>query len=834
MNRMLINATQQEELRVALVSGQILYDLDIERRGREQKKANIYEGEVSQIVPSLEALFVNYGPDRQGFLPFKEIAPEYLRGAPFADISVIKETLKVGSKLMVQVEKEERGNKGAALTTYISLPGCYLVLMPNNPGAGGISRRIEGDDRSDMREVLSSLEIPEGMGLIVRTAGVGRSAEELQWDLSVLLNLWSAIQKASQERNPPFLIHQESDVVMRAMRDYLRKEIGEIIVDNPEVFEKAKQNIALIRPDFSNRLKLYKDQVPLFSRFQIEHQIESAFQHEVRLPSGGAIVIDHTEALVSIDINSGKATKGSDIEETALNTNLEAAEEIARQLRLRDLGGLIVIDFIDMSSIRNQREVENRLREALKMDRARIQVGRISRFGLLEMSRQRLRPSLGEASEAPCPRCSGQGKIRSIESLALSIMRVIEEDALKEKTKQIQAQLPVEVATYLLNEKRRALSEIERRNQITILVIPNPHLETPHYKISRLRADEMLEHPETISSYTLVEKPAVEAAVQMSQPQTLEEPAIKSLQTPPAISKTKEKPGIFSRIVTALFTVSKQDETQIKKEKERTGTSPRFQKTGSGAAQAKRGRSQRDSTSREGGYKRQGMGGGKHKTHGYNKPMRGQKRDFTKRDFTKRVPAELSEQPVSKHVEKIEATTAVRHREEPAKIIPQKEITAAPSIPLIPIEAYEKDFTRTTSTKHPHKEMQETKKIPEKKIEERKLAGVENKVAKPEERSARQIPAAREIPQPKVVQPKVEIQAQALEEIKQIKEKSQSLTSSRSKKGKKSAFSARGKQSTVRRFGGNYTKRRGYLRTSSVKPASDFSEAPIKHEETEK
>lgn len=865
MNRMLINATQQEELRVALVSGQILYDLDIERRSREQKKANIYQGEVSQIVPSLEALFVNYGSDRQGFLPFKEIAPEYLRGAPFADISVIKDTLKVGSKLMVQVEKEERGNKGAALTTYISLPGCYLVLMPNNPGAGGISRRIEGDDRSDMREILSSLEIPEGMGLIVRTAGVGRSAEELQWDLSVLLNLWSAIQKASQERSAPFLIHQESDVVMRAMRDYLRKEIGEIIVDNPAVFEKAKQHIALIRPDFSNRLKLYKDQVPLFSRFQIEHQIESAFLHEVRLPSGGAIVIDHTEALVSIDINSGKATKGSDIEETALNTNLEAADEIARQLRLRDLGGLIVIDFIDMSFIRNQREVENRLREALKMDRARIQVGRISRFGLLEMSRQRLRPSLGEASEAPCPRCSGQGKIRSIESLALSIMRVIEEDALKEKTKQIQAQLPVEVATYLLNEKRRALSDIEHRNQISILVIPNPHLETPHYKISRLRADEILENSENISSYTLVEKPVVEAATQMSQPQTFEEPAIKSLQTQPAVTKPKEKTGIFTRIVSALFVGSKQSEpAPVKKEKERTAASPRFQKnTASASAPARRERTtrpQRENTSRDrdqGYNKRQNMGGGnRQKPQGYNKPMKGPKRDITKRitpeastqavsrempaqAVTREIPAqavvrEIPAHAATRQTAKVETSAPVHTRPEAEKIVPHKEITAAPSIPVIPIEAYEKDFARTTPPKHHHKDTQETRKVPEKKAAEIKQES-ETKVVLSEETSARHIPAAKRIPQPAVI-PAETAQSQSPETKKEINENSPSLTASRSKKGK-SSFAPRGKQSTVRRFGGTYAKRRGYLRTSGVKAASEVSgaaEGIVKEKETEK
>lgn len=561
MNRMLINATQQEELRVALVSGQTLYDLDIERPGREQKKANIYKGRVSRVEPSLEAVFVDYGAERHGFLPFKEIAPDYLNLKPgqSVDYSMFKDSIRVGRELMIQVEKEERGNKGAALTTYISLPGCYLVLMPNNPGAGGISRRIEGEDRAGMREIFSALNVPDGTGLIVRTAGVGKSIEELQWDLDILLKHWSAIKTAYHARPAPFLIHQESDVIMRAIRDYLRPEIGEILVDNQNLFNKTKQHIETIRPDFANRIKLYTDTIPLFSRFQIEHQIESAFQREVRLPSGSTIVIDHTEALVSIDINSGRATKGGDIEETALNTNLEAADEIARQLRLRDLGGLIVIDFIDMASNRNQREVENRLREALKMDRARIQVGRISRFGLLEMSRQRLRPSLGETTEKLCPRCRGQGKVRAIESLALSILRVIEEDAMKEKTVQIQAQLPVEIATYLLNEKRSIINQIEQRHNVKLVVIPNPHVESPHYKLTRLRSDEVLPPEESPASYTLAEQPTIEEITPTTVTPTTsgtEEPAVKHLPLSPALPQPKSA-GFFARLFASLFGAKK-------------------------------------------------------------------------------------------------------------------------------------------------------------------------------------------------------------------------------------------------------------------------------------
>ncbi|CBG87913.1 ribonuclease E [Citrobacter rodentium] len=493
MKRMLINATQQEELRVALVDGQRLYDLDIESPGHEQKKANIYKGKITRIEPSLEAAFVDYGAERHGFLPLKEIAREYFPASYNAHGRPnIKDVLREGQEVIVQIDKEERGNKGAALTTFISLAGSYLVLMPNNPRAGGISRRIEGDDRTELKEALASLELPEGMGLIVRTAGVGKSAEALQWDLSFRLKHWEAIQKAAESRPAPFLIHQESNVIVRAFRDYLRQDIGEILIDNPKVMEMARQHIAALgRPDFSSKIKLYTGEIPLFSHYQIESQIESAFQREVRLPSGGSIVIDSTEALTAIDINSARATRGGDIEETAFNTNLEAADEIARQLRLRDLGGLIVIDFIDMTPVRHQRAVENRLREAVRQDRARIQISHISRFGLLEMSRQRLSPSLGESSHHVCPRCSGTGTVRDNESLSLSILRLIEEEALKENTQEVHAIVPVPIASYLLNEKRTAVNAIEtRQNGVRCVIVPNDQMETPHYSVLRVRKGE--------------------------------------------------------------------------------------------------------------------------------------------------------------------------------------------------------------------------------------------------------------------------------------------------------------------------------------------------------
>ncbi len=496
MKRMLINATQQEEFRVALVDGQKLYDLDIESLGHEQKKGSIYKGKITRIEPSLEAAFVDYGEERHGFLPLKEISCEYFL-LPITTHSRfnIKNVIREGQEIIVQIDKEERGNKGAALTTFISLAGSYLVLMPNNPRSGGISRRIEGNDRTKLKEVLSSLELPDGMSLIIRTAGVGKSSEALQWDLDFRLKHWQAIKKAAEARPAPFLIHQESNVVIRTFRDYLRPDIEEILIDNPKITDLAKEHIASLgRPDFTSKIKLYNGEIPLFSYYQIESQIESAFQHEVRLPSGGSIMIDTTEALTAIDINSARSTRGGDIEETALNTNLEAANEISRQLRLRDLGGLIVIDFIDMTPIRHQREVENYLREAVLQDRARIQIGRISRFGLLELSRQRLSPSLGESSHHICPRCNGTGTIRDNESLSLSILRLIEEEALKENTYAVHAIVPVPIASYLLNEKRDAINEIEKRQgavrSIRAIIVPNDQMQTPHYSVLRIRKGE--------------------------------------------------------------------------------------------------------------------------------------------------------------------------------------------------------------------------------------------------------------------------------------------------------------------------------------------------------
>jgi len=540
MKRMLINATQPEELRVALVDGQKLYDFDIEIPAKEQKKSNIYKGSITRIEPSLEAAFVSYGSERHGFLPFKEISPAYLGLQQDEEYTRrdIKDLLKEGQEVIVQIEKEERGTKGAALTTYVSLAGSYLVLMPNNPRAGGISRRIEGEIRSDMRDVMSSLQIPEGMGLIVRTAGGGKSVEELQWDLNYLLQLWDAIDRSGKEKTAPFLIYQESNVIIRALRDHLRGDIDEILIDNTETHKVVINFMQQVMPQFISKAKLYRDPVPLFSRYQIESQIEMAYSREVPLPSGGAIVIDHTEALTSIDINSARATKGGDIEETALNTNLEAADEIARQLRLRDLGGLFVIDFIDMVAARNQRSVENRLRDALKQDRARIQLGRISRFGLLEMSRQRLRPSLGEASLLTCPRCKGQGSIRNIESLALSVLRILEEESMKKNTDKIIAQLPIESATYLLNEKRSTIEQIEKRQNVSIIIVPNRHMETPDFDIQRVRGNVADEDPVKTTSYQLIRSPGQSLPeFAREAPAVSEQPAVREFlapTTPPA------------------------------------------------------------------------------------------------------------------------------------------------------------------------------------------------------------------------------------------------------------------------------------------------------------
>ena len=490
MKRMLFNATQQEELRVAIVDGQKLIDIDIEAAGREQRKGNIYKGVITRIEPSLEACFVNYGEERHGFLPFKEVARSYFKEGIDVRNASIKDALREGQEIIVQVEKEERGQKGAALTSFISLAGRYLVLMPNNPRGGGVSRRIEGEDRQELREAMSQLEVPDGMSIIARTAGIGRDATELQWDLSYLMQLWKAIDEAAKGNSAPLLIYLESSLVIRAIRDYFQPDIGEILIDTDDIYEQAAAFMSVVMPDNLPRVKRYQDDVPLFSRFQIEHQIETAYSRTVPLPSGGAIVIDHTEALVSVDVNSARATRGSDIEETATRTNLEAADEIARQARLRDLGGLIVIDFIDMESSKAQKDVENRLRDALRHDRARVQMGKISKFGLMEMSRQRLRPALSEGSHVTCPRCNGTGHIRDTESSALQVLRIIQEEAMKENTAAIHTQVPVEVAAFLLNEKRAEVIKIETRFKVNVLMVPNKHLETPHYKLERLRHDD--------------------------------------------------------------------------------------------------------------------------------------------------------------------------------------------------------------------------------------------------------------------------------------------------------------------------------------------------------
>ena len=490
MKRMLFNATQQEELRVAIVDGQKLIDIDIEAAGREQRKGNIYKGVITRIEPSLEACFVNYGEERHGFLPFKEVARSYFKEGIDVRNASIKDALREGQEIIVQVEKEERGQKGAALTSFISLAGRYLVLMPNNPRGGGVSRRIEGEDRQELREAMAQLEVPDGMSIIARTAGIGRDATELQWDLSYLLQLWKAIDEAAKGNSAPLLIYLESSLVIRAIRDYFQPDIGEILIDTDDIYEQAAAFMSVVMPDNLPRVKRYQDDVPLFSRFQIEHQIETAYSRTVPLPSGGAIVIDHTEALVSVDVNSARATRGSDIEETATRTNLEAADEIARQARLRDLGGLIVIDFIDMDSSKAQKDVENRLRDALRHDRARVQMGKISKFGLMEMSRQRLRPALSEGSHVTCPRCNGTGHIRDTESSALQVLRIIQEEAMKENTAAIHTQVPVEVAAFLLNEKRAEVIKIETRFKVNVLMVPNKHLETPHYKLERLRHDD--------------------------------------------------------------------------------------------------------------------------------------------------------------------------------------------------------------------------------------------------------------------------------------------------------------------------------------------------------
>lgn len=562
MKRMLFNATQAEELRVAIVDGQKLIDLDIESASKEQRKGNIYKAVITRVEPSLEACFVDYGAERHGFLPFKEIARSSLPGdAAESGRGRVQDLVREGQELIVQVEKDERGTKGAALTNYISLAGRYLVLMPNNPRGGGVSRRIEGEERNELRDLLAQLEVPAGMSLIGRTAGIGRSIEELQWDLNYLLQLWQAIDGAARSQSGAFLIYQESSLVIRAIRDYFTPDIGEILIDKPDIYDQARQFMAHVMPTNVNKVKLYSDSVPLFSRFQIEHQIETAYSRTVPLPSGGAIVIDHAEALVAIDVNSAQATKGADIEQTAFNTNLEAADEVARQMRLRDLGGLIVIDFIDMENQKNQREVEERLREALRYDRARVQIGKISRFGLLELSRQRLQPSLGETSYITCPRCGGTGHVRSTESFALHLLRMLQEEAMKENTATVHVQAPVDVCTYLLNEKRTDILNIEARHKVELVLIPNIHFETPRYTLIRLRHDQLNQADVHLPSYQMMEKPAepeaeiklgasaakVERQRPMVQGITPAQPAPMPVERPVTPSMA-EKPGLFGRI----------------------------------------------------------------------------------------------------------------------------------------------------------------------------------------------------------------------------------------------------------------------------------------------
>ncbi|MEI7530512.1 MAG: Rne/Rng family ribonuclease [Betaproteobacteria bacterium] len=572
MKRMLFNATQQEELRVAIVDGQKLIDIDIEAAGREQRKGNIYKGVITRIEPSLEACFVNYGEERHGFLPFKEVARTYFKEGVDVRKASIKDALREGQEIIVQVEKEERGNKGAALTSFVSLAGRYLVLMPNNPRGGGVSRRIEGEDRQELREAMGQLEIPDGMSIIARTAGIGRDAEELQWDLNYLMQLWTAIDSAAQGNQAPLLIYLESSLVIRAIRDYFQPDIGEILIDTDDIFEQAQSFMSVVMPDNLSRVKRYQDDVPLFSRFQIEHQIETAYSRTVPLPSGGAIVIDHTEALVSVDVNSARATRGSDIEETATRTNLEAADEVARQMRLRDLGGLIVIDFIDMESTKSQKDVENRIRDALRHDRARVQTGKISKFGLMEISRQRLRPALSEGSHITCPRCNGTAHIRDTESSALQVLRIIQEETMKENTASIHCQVPVDVAAFLLNEKRSEVLKIETRFKVNVLLIPNKYLETPHYKLERLKHDDIrLDNPQASYSIaaeasaemeedTIVSrredgaKPRQEAAVKGIRPSQPAPPSHREerLQANSQATKTSASSGIFG-FIKSLF-----------------------------------------------------------------------------------------------------------------------------------------------------------------------------------------------------------------------------------------------------------------------------------------
>ncbi len=669
MKRMLFNATQAEELRVAIVDGQKLIDLDIESANKEQRKSNIYKAIITRLEPSLEAAFVDYGSDRHGFLPFKEVSRSYFKSDIEPGKARIQDALHVGQEIIVQVDKDERGNKGAALTTFISLAGRYLVLMPNNPRGGGVSRRVEGEERQELREIMDQLEVPASTSLIARTAGIGRSYEELQWDLNYLLQLWGAIEGAANSQKGAFLIYQESSLVIRAIRDYFHPEIGEILIDTDDVFDQAHQFMSHVMPGNVSRVKRYRDDVPLFSRFQIEHQIESAYSRQVTLPSGGAIVIDHTEALVSVDVNSGRATKGADIEETAYKTNLEAADETARQLRLRDLGGLIVIDFIDMESTRNQREVENRLRDALHFDRARVQTGKISRFGLLELSRQRLRPTLAETSYIPCPRCNGTGHIRSTESSALHILRILEEEAMKENTGALHCQMPVDVATFLLNEKRADIAKIEMRHKVNLVLIPNIHLETPQHTIVRLRHDQLNLEEVVLPSYKMVEGPAEESytppsaqteikparqeaavkGITPGQPAPIVEPKASAKTAPVALAQTEG--GIIAKII-SWFGGNKKAEPVAVEEK---AGRPRREPRGEGRGDTRRG-----------GRNRQGRETGPRAERSEARPSRSEAQPQTDKIEGQREPREPRRPRGEKRVDRPAGeTTATGETREP-------------------------------------------------------------------------------------------------------------------------------------------------------------------------
>ena len=672
MKRMLFNATHAEELRVAIVDGQKLIDLDIETAGREQRKSNIYKGVVTRVEPSLEACFVNYGEERHGFLPFKEIAREYFRPGVDVGRATIKEAIAEGTELLVQVEKEERGTKGAALTTFISLAGRYLVLMPNNPRGGGVSRRIEGEERQELRETMDKLDVPGGMSLIARTAGIGRTAEELQWDLNYLLQLWRAIDDARKLQPGAYLIYQESSLVIRAIRDYFHPDIGEILVDTDDIYEQARQFMLHVMPDMGTRVKRYSDDVPLFSRFQIEHQIETAYSRVVPLPSGGAIVIDHTEALVAVDVNSARATRGSDIEETAFRTNCEAADEVGRQLRLRDLGGLIVIDFIDMESAKNQREVETRLRDALHFDRARVQMGKISRFGLMELSRQRLRPALNEGSHITCPRCNGTGVIRDVDSSALHILRILQEEAMKEGTAALHVQVPVEVATFLLNEKRTDIAKLEYRLKVTVVLIPNKYLETPNYNIERIKHDDpRLE--DSRASYALAEEPATETTYKLAKTEpgtpskprqeavvkgvTPSQPAPVSARPVSVQSSVAEK-GLFARIMGWFSSGEPKAAETAAKETPRTERADRGDRNRGGRSDRSRnGRGQRDREDNRGRQQKRETAEGA-ESNAPQDQKRGERKERGERNEQQRRPR--NERP-EQAAEKAEATDQVQN-----------------------------------------------------------------------------------------------------------------------------------------------------------------------------